>query len=56
MISCLSTRSFKKGHKSYKSIQDKRKHLQKENGAAEEEVRWQRDEVKQKEERILFLS
>ena len=36
------------------SIQDKRKHMQKENAAAEEEVRKLRDEVKQKEERILF--
>ena len=38
------------------SIQDKRKPMQKENAAAEEEVRKLRDEVKQKEERIPFLS
>ena len=47
---------FQKRSQKIQSIQDKRKHMQKENGAAEEEVRWQRDEVKQKEERNLFLS
>ena len=53
---CLSTRSFKKRSQKIQCIQDKSKHMQKENAAAEEEVRKLRDEVKQKEERILFLS
>ena len=37
-------------------IQDERRNMQKENVAAEEEMQKLRDDVKQKEERILFLS
>ena len=47
---------FQKRSQKIQSIQDKRKHMQKENAAAEEEVWKLRDEVKQKEERIIFLS
>ena len=46
---------FQKRSQKIQSIQDKRKHLQKENAAAEGEMRKQRDEVKQKEERNLFF-
>ena len=52
----LEHQKFQKRLKKIQSIQDKRKHMQKENAAADEEVRKLRDKVKQKEERILFLS
>ena len=52
----LEHQKFQKRSQNIQSIQDKRKHMQKENAASEEEVLKQRDEVKQKEERILFLS
>ena len=47
---------FQKRSQKIQRIQDKRKHTQKENAAADEEVQKLRDEVKQREERNLFLS
>ena len=52
----LEHQKFQKRSQKIQSIQDKRKHTQKENAAADEEVRKLCDEVKQKEERNLFLS
>ena len=46
--------TFQKRSQKIQSIQDKRKHMQKKMLQAEEEVRKLRDDVKQKEERILF--
>ena len=51
----LEHQKFQKWSQKIQSIQDKRKHMQKENVAAEEDVRKLRDEVKQKEERYPSL-
>ena len=49
-------RKVQKRSQKTQSIQDKRRNMQKENVAAKEEMRKQPDYVKQKEERIFFLS
>ena len=45
-----------KNHKRYKSIQDKRRHMQKESAAAQEEMRKIREELDRNEERFRQLS
>ena len=54
-ISCLRTRRCKRG-KRYKASRTEEENLQKDSIAAEEEMRKLQEEVRQKEERHLFLS
>ena len=56
MTSCQSTRRCRKDHKE-QSIQDKRRNMQKEIAAAQEEMRRiRREEIDRKEERFRLLS
>ena len=52
----LERQRVPKGSQKRRSIQDKKRNLQKENVAAREKMRKLKEDVKQKEERVPFLS